>query len=79
MKKLVFTCFAMLAFNGISIANNHSDIKIKTFDQENIAVFFTSCENWAMDQMAINDPQDQMSPSEAHDEYRSLVEMCDSH
>jgi hypothetical protein len=42
-------------------------------------LFFTECEDWAMDQMAINDPQDQMSPSEAHDEYRSLVELCDSH
>jgi len=79
MKKLLFSAL-VLAFSGVSIANNHPDSKIKeSSDKQNIVIFFTGCENWAMDQMAINDPQDQMSPSDAHDEYRSLVELCDSH
>ncbi|WP_162789322.1 hypothetical protein [Flavobacterium fluviale] len=48
-------------------------------DSENIGIFFTDCENWAMDQMLIIDPKNQMPPDEAHDEYRHLVELCDSH
>ncbi|MEO8237690.1 MAG: hypothetical protein ABI793_09230 [Flavobacterium sp.] len=79
MKKIVFTVLAVIAFSSISMANNSSEIKTKVLEEKDIILFITDCENWAMDQMAQSDPQDQMPPEEAHDEYRYYVELCDSH
>ena len=69
----------MLRFSALSMVNNQFQVKQIPLDSENIGIFFTDCENWAMDQMLIIDPKNQMPPDEAHDEYRHLVELCDSH
>lgn len=79
MKKKFFTVLALIAINGVSIANNHPEAKKVLNEEENIIYFFTDCEDWAMDQMAIRDPKDQMPPEDAYNDYRSLVELCDSH
>ena len=76
MKKFVFTTLAVVAFSGVAMANNRVEMKIGILNKDNVVLFFTSCENWAMDQMDLYG-EDQ-SPSEAHDDYRSLVELCDS-
>lgn len=70
MKKLIFTTLAMVAFSGVAVANTVEEVEDKTL--------FTECENWAIDQMTLTDPDNQMPPEEAHDEYRYYVELCDS-
>jgi hypothetical protein len=69
MKKLVFTALAVVAFSATSFAETR-EVKVDE-------ILFTECEDWAMDQMALQDPGDQLPPEEAHDNYRSLVENCD--
>jgi len=76
MKKLVFSTFAVVAISSVSMANNQFETNKNS---ENMSIVITDCENWAMDQMLLSDPTDQMPPEVAHDEYRSLVELCDSH
>ena len=59
----------MVAFSGVAVAETR-EVKVDK-------ILFADCENWAMDQMALYDPGDQLPPEEAHDNYRSLVEECD--
>lgn len=75
MKKLLFTALAVVAFSGSLIANN--DVETEVLNEDNLAFLFTNCETWAMDQMALY-PVDQ-SPVDDHNDYRALVELCDSH
>ncbi|HJY12373.1 MAG TPA: hypothetical protein VJ304_06270 [Flavobacterium sp.] len=79
MKKLVFSTFAVVAISSVSMANNQFETNKNVFNSENMSIFFTECETWAMDQMLLRDPNDQLPPEESHNDYRSLVELCDSH
>lgn len=54
----------MVAFSATSFAETR-EVKVDR-------ILFTDYENWAMDQMALSDPGEQMPPEETNDNYRSF-------
>ncbi|MFH6995225.1 hypothetical protein [Flavobacterium sp. FlaQc-48] len=75
MKKIIFTAFAVVVFNGISMANSI----IQTEDKMKIdKVSYQDCNVWAMNFCEEINGWHSNNSINSYNTYRTMVEFCES-